>query len=83
MNISELEFVSVIVIMLLIVSVYFGQSGSDRTEFLIEVNVFTSPFYNIGIFYNCVYEDEFQSIEELTIGLFFINFNVTFYKEVA
>ena len=79
----SLEIASVIVTVLLITSVYFGQLGSSRTEFLIEVNVFTSPYYNIGMSYNCVYENEYTSVDELTIGLFFINFNVIFYKEVA
>lgn len=83
MNISGLELASIIVMVLLIVSVYFGNLGSDRTEFLIEVNLLSSPYYNIGMSFNCVYEDEFMSIEELTIGLFFINFNLVFYKEVA
>lgn len=83
MNISGLELASIIVMVLLIVSVYFGNLGSDRKDFFIEVNMFTSPYYNIGMSFNCVYEDEFMSIEELTIGLFFINFNLVFYKEVA
>jgi hypothetical protein len=83
MNISGFELVSVITLVLLIVSVYLGYLGSDRTEILIEINVFNTAYYNIGISFNCVYEDEFQSIEQLTIGLFFINFNLVFYKEVA
>ena len=83
MNILGLELVSVIIMVLLITSGYFGNLGSDRKEFFIEVNMFTSPYYNIGISFNCVYEDEFQSIEQLTIGLYFINFNLVFYKEVA
>ena len=32
---------------------------------------------------NCIYEDAFRSIDQVTIGLFFINFNFVFYKEVA
>jgi hypothetical protein len=78
-----MEMFGVILIILLVSSVYLGNLGSGKKEILIEVNTFVSYYFNIGIFYNCIYEDAHTSIDQVTIGLFFINFNFVFYKEVA
>lgn len=74
---------SVIVMMLLVFSGYLGGLKGGKKEIIVEINMFTSYYFNLGIFYNCIYKDVYRSIDQVTIGLFFINFNFVFYKEAV
>ena len=71
------------VMLILIVSyVYYGMYGNIKVDVLVEINMLDSPYYNLGVSYDRTYEDGYQCIDRLTIGLVLINFNVLFHKDI-
>jgi hypothetical protein len=47
---------------------------------MLEFKLFSNPYYNIGISF-IAYPEPDHIEEEFTIGLFFVNFVIVFYKE--
>lgn len=78
---TGIELLLSVMLLLVVISVSYGLHRNIRMEIMIEINMLNTPYYNLGISYNRVYEDEEQYIDELTIGLVLINFNVLFYKD--
>jgi len=48
----------------------------------VEINMLDSPYYNLGVSYDRTYEDGYQCIDRLTIGLVLVNLNVLFHKDI-
>jgi hypothetical protein len=75
-----MEIVIWALVFLLIMAVVTGISGSLEITLAIELNLLSSPFYKLGIFYQRYDLDDESMEDELTIGLFFVNVVVTFWK---
>lgn len=57
-----------------------GFSNNKGFDILLELKLYSNPYYNIGVSF-VAYPEEDQLIEEFTLGLFFFNFVMVFYKE--
>lgn len=75
-----MEILFFIVFVLLCIA-FFNIQGSANVDVLIEVNVFSHSYFNFGIFFNCTYENKVSIIEQVTIGLVFVNINIFYYKD--
>ena len=63
-------------------SLFYGFRGYAGLDFIIEINLFQSPYHQFGIsFFGEDYNDKFQ-IEKLSIGLIAINLVLVFYKPI-
>jgi hypothetical protein len=71
-----------VMLILIVSSVYYGMYGNIKVDVLVEINMLDSPYYNLGVSYDRTYEDGYQCIDRLTIGLVLINFNVLFHKDI-
>jgi len=77
-----MEIVVWALVFLLVMAVVTGANGCSDVILAIELNVLSSPFYKIGMFYQRYNLDDGSVEDELTIGLFFVNVVVTFWKPV-
>lgn len=75
-----MEIVVWVIVFLLVMAIVMGISGSLEITLAIELNRLNSPFYKVGIFYQRYVLDDEAVEDELTIGLFFVNVVVTFWK---
>ena len=58
-----------VMLILIVSSVYYGMYGNIKVDVLVEINMLDSPYYNLGVSYDRTYEDGYQCIDRLTIGL--------------
>ena len=72
--------VYIIVLGLIVLALITGFIGSSEATIGIEINTLNSPYYKIGIFYHRYTMDDGSVEDELTIGLFFVNLVVVFWK---
>ena len=81
-NLKWLYMVVVIMffVFLVLVSAVPGYIGSYEIDLGIELNRLNSPFYRMGIFSEQFILEDGSSEHQLTIGLFFVNFVVVFWK---
>ncbi len=75
-----MEIVVWVIVFLLVMAIVMGVDGSLEITLAIELNKLNSPFYKVGIFYQRYVLDDEAVEDELTIGLFFVNVVVTFWK---
>lgn len=75
-----MEIVVWVIVFLLVMAIVMGIDGSLEITLAIELNRLNSPFYKVGIFYQRYVLDDEAVEDELTIGLFFVNVVVTFWK---
>jgi len=75
-----MEIVIWVIVFLLVMAIVMGIDGSLEITLAIELNRLNSPFYKVGIFYQRYVLDDEGVEDELTIGLFFVNVVVTFWK---
>jgi hypothetical protein len=71
-----------VMLILIVSSVYYGMYGNIKVDVLVEINMLDTPYYNLGVSYDRTYEDGYQCIDRLTVGLVLINFNVLFHKDI-
>jgi hypothetical protein len=57
-----------------------GFWNNQGFDLMLEFKLFSNPYYNIGISF-IAYPEPDHIEEEFTIGLFFVNFVIVFYKE--
>jgi hypothetical protein len=69
-----------VMVFLLVVSGVSGYIGAYEIDLGIELNRLNSPFYRLGIFSEQFILEDGSSEHQLTIGLFFVNFIVVFWK---
>lgn len=74
-----MEILGFIVFVLICIGLYNAQGAN--VNLVIEINMFTTCYFNFGIFFNEIYEDAVGNIEQMTIGLVFININFFYYKD--
>jgi hypothetical protein len=79
---NEIIVLLVVMLILIVSSVYYGMYGNIKVEMLVEINMLDSPYYNLGVSYDRTYEDLYQCVDRLTIGLVLVNFNVLFHKDI-
>jgi hypothetical protein len=79
---TGIELLLSVSLLLVIISLYYGTYGNMRMEVLVEINMLDSPYYNLGVSYDRTYEDLYQCVDRLTIGLVLVNFNVLFHKYI-
>jgi hypothetical protein len=71
-----------VMFILIVTSICYGMYGNIKVDLLVEINMLDSPYYNLGVSYDRTYEDGYQCIDRLTIGLVLVNFNVLFHKDI-
>ena len=72
----------VLIATLLVISLVVGFSGFLEMDFVIEIKRLSNAYYSLGLSFNdAPSPDENIEVQELVIGLFFINFVLIFYKE--
>jgi hypothetical protein len=81
-NMTGIIVLLAVMLILIVSSVYYGMYGNIKVDVLVEINMLDSPYYNLGVSYDRTYEDGYQCIDRLTIGLVLINFNVLFHKDI-
>lgn len=65
---------------LIAMSLFYGFRGYKGLDFIIEINMFSSPYHHFGVsFFGDEYNDEYM-VERLDIGLIVINIVLVFYK---
>lgn len=69
-----------ILLFLLILALCYGFIGSYEFDFVLEIKLFSNPYYAIGVSLNKHYIDEQYYVDEVVIGLFFINIILVFHK---
>lgn len=62
-----------------VIALFKGFYKNEGYDVLLELKLFSNPYYNIGMSF-IAYPEEDYIEEEFTIGLFFINFVIVFYK---
>jgi hypothetical protein len=75
-------------LMLFIVSIGYGMYGNDGWSVSFSINMMNTPYYKIGLFSErkTVFPDDDETspftIDEIVIGLLFLEFEFLFYKEI-
>lgn len=75
-------------LMLFIVSIGYGMYRCDGWSVSFSINVMNTPYYKIGLFSESktVFPDDDEiapfTMDEIVIGLLFIEFEFLFYKEI-
>lgn len=67
-------------VFLILVPLVSGYINSMEVTIGIELNVFNSPFYKIGLFSQRYVLEDGSVEDEFTIGLFFINLTFVFWS---
>jgi len=67
-------------ILISIMAFFYGRNNAQQIDFLIEIKNFSNPYYRIGFLFESIEREDDIIQEEYSIGLFFINFVVIFYK---
>lgn len=79
---SGFELLMCLCLVLVVASVYIGCLKVKDISVFIEVNTFTSPYYVLGVSYEYREVDDKLRIDQLTIGMVFINLNICFLKDI-
>lgn len=79
---SGLEGVLVLALCLSLSSLIVGIYKSIQTSVFVEMNNFSTYYYKLGISYECRKLDFIHRVDQLTIGLVFINLNICFLKDI-
>ena len=66
---------------LVVISFIAAYVQCDEMVIGFELNLLNSPFYKIGIFSERFTLPDDQIEDELTIGLFFVNITITFWRQ--
>lgn len=69
-----------ILLSLLIMSLVYGFRNYLGLDFIIEINMFSSPYYQIGLSFFGE-NNKTHYVQTLCIGFVFFNFILVFYKE--
>ena len=70
-----------ILLFLLVGSYMIGLYKSLYIEFILELNTFTTNYYQIGIFFYSEDNNNGELIEKVSIGFFFFNIVIAFHKD--
>jgi len=76
-----MEIIAFIVFVLICIGLYNAKDVRS-VEMVIEVNDFSTSYFTFGVYFQHIHEHALGYVEELTIGLVFININLIYYKDV-
>lgn len=73
-------FVAILfLITMAVIALCIGFYKNGGFDILLEFKLYSNPYFNIGLSF-MAYPEEDHVEEEFTIGLFFVNFVIVFYK---
>ena len=70
----------VTIVLLVLIALGWGWNKASDIDVILEMKLFNNPYYVIGVSFDAEEIEEGYVIEELLIGLFFINIIVVFHK---
>jgi hypothetical protein len=73
------SMIYIIVTLLVVTSLVHGFSRYNEIDFALEINLFRSPYFLIGLSYTEFTLDDGNVERELRIGFFFVNISVLFW----
>ena len=73
------NMIYIIVTLLIVTSLVHGFSRYNEIDFALEINLFRSPYFLIGLSYTEFTLDDGNVERELRIGFFFVNISVLFW----
>jgi hypothetical protein len=73
------NMIYIIVTLLIVTSLVHGFSRYNEIDFALEINLFRSPYFLIGLSYTEFILDDGNVERELRIGFFFVNISVLFW----
>lgn len=76
------ELMLVIGILLLVYPLYIGFVDYVDVSVYIEINTFTSSYFILGVSHEYKDYNSTHRIDQITIGMVFINLNICFMKEI-
>ena len=79
---SGIEVVLVLALCLSLSSLIVGIYNVLEISVFVEVNTFSTYYYNFGISYEYKEYNDIHRIDQFTIGLVFINLNICFLKDI-
>ena len=79
-NSRYMMIIMFVVLFLIVLAISYGFIGSYGFDFILEIKKFSNPYYSIGIYLSKHYVDEDEYVDEVVIGMFFINIVLVFYK---
>ena len=62
-----------------VIALCIGFYRNEGFDILLELKLYSNPYFNIGLSF-MAYPEEDHIEEEFTLGLFFINLVIVFYK---
>ena len=75
------SMIYIIVTLLIVTSLVHGFSRYNAIDFALEINLFRSPYFLIGLSYTEFTLDDGNIERELRLGFFFINVCIVFWIE--
>ena len=75
------SMIYIIVTLLIVTSLVHGFSRYNSIDFALEINLFRSPYFLIGLSYTEFTLDDGNIERELRLGFFFINVCIVFWIE--
>ena len=73
------SMIYIIVTLLVVTSLVHGFSRYNEIDFALEINLFRSPYFLIGLSYTEFILEDGNVERELRIGFFFVNISVLFW----
>jgi len=73
------SMIYIIATLLIVTSLVHGFSRYNEIDFALEINLFRSPYFLIGLSYTEFILDDKSVERELRIGFFFVNISVLFW----
>jgi hypothetical protein len=75
------NMIYIIATLLIVISLVHGFSRYNEIDFALEINLFRSPYFLIGLSYTEFILDDKSIERELRIGFFIVNISVLFWIE--
>ncbi len=73
--------VLITILILFVIAFFYNFYNCEEFAFSIDVNLFNSQFFKIGLFNDRYVHQEYK-VDVLSIGLLFLNIEFEFYKEL-
>lgn len=67
------------ILIMAVIALCIGFYNNGGFDILLELKLYSNPYFNIGLSF-MAYPEEDHIEEEFTLGLFFINLVIVFYK---
>ena len=75
------NMIYIIATLLIVTSLVHGFSRYNEIDFALEINLFRSPYFLLGLSYTEFILDDKSVERELRIGFFFVNISILFWIE--